>query len=117
MTVIGLAMRPVVAGAIMTIGPILRMLTRSMHDKDTRSALVQAAMTATSDAGLALVQQVNASFAQASERIRAGIPAAVQLAPAVVDDSDRIAARKRVGALVESLETRAYARNEQPGHA
>jgi hypothetical protein len=117
MTVIGLAMRPVVAGAVMTVGPILRMLTRSMHDKDTRGALVQAAMTATSDAGLALVQQVNASFAQASEQIRAGIPAAVEMTPVVVDDSERVAARERVVALVGGLETRVSNGDAQPGHS
>lgn len=103
MAVIGLAMKPLVAGAVMTIGPILRMLTRSLYDRETKDALLQAAMAATTDAGQAIERQVVATFASALDRINAAVPAPAQYEPPPVDDSARHAARDRVKALLESL--------------
>jgi hypothetical protein len=104
MTIIGLAMKPIVAGAMMTIGPILRMLTRNLYERDTRSALLQAAMAATMDAGQALESRVGAAFADALARIRAAVPAPSEPAMPVIDDSARTAARERVSALLAALQ-------------
>jgi hypothetical protein len=103
MTLIGLAMRPVVAGAVMTVGPILRMLSRGMIDKDTKAALLLAALAATSDAGHALEQQIAASFADAIAHIRGAAPAPAPMEPPPIDDSARLAARDNVQALLKSL--------------
>jgi Dynamin family len=103
MTLVGLAMRPVVAGAVMTVGPILRMLSRGMLDKDTKTALLQAARVATSDAGLALEQQVVASFAEAIARTHGAAPVASHVEPLTIDDGERLAARESVQALLGSL--------------
>ncbi len=103
MTVIGLTMKPVIAGAMMTIGPILRMLTRGMHDQNTKSALVQAAMAATIEAGQALEGQVGASCAELAQGIRAGIPEQKRQTEIVLDDSSRQESRARVAGLLNAL--------------
>src|SRR5207245_11427125 len=94
---------PVVAGAVMTVGPILRMLSRGMLDKDTKTALLQAARVATSDAGQALEQQVVASFADAIAHTRRAAPAARHVEPLTIDHGERLAARESVQVLLGSL--------------
>jgi hypothetical protein len=103
MTVIGLTMKPIVAGAMMTIGPILRMLTRGMYDQTTKGALVQAAMAATMEAGQALESQIDTSFAALTQGIRDGSPEPAPPVEMVLDDSGRRAARDRVAALIGAL--------------
>ncbi len=103
MTVIGLAMKPIVAGAMMTIGPILRMLTRGMYDQTTKGALVQAAMAATMEAGQALESQIEGSFAELTRGIRDGGPEPARPVAIALDDSSRIAARDRIAALIDGL--------------
>jgi hypothetical protein len=103
MTLVGLAMKPVVAGAVMTVGPILRMLSRGMIDKDTKAALLQAARIATSDAGLALEHQVDASFADAIAHVRGVTPRVEHAEPLTIDDSARQDARDKVQILLGLL--------------
>ena len=116
MTVIGLTMKPLVAGAMMTIGPILRMLTRGMYDQTTKSALVQAAMAATMEAGQALEGQIDASFEQLTHGIRAGSPEPAASAEIVLDDSARQEARDRVAAMLDALagHARGHGHGESP---
>jgi hypothetical protein len=114
MTVIGLTMKPIVAGAMMSIGPILRMLTRGMYDQTTKSALVQSAMAATMEAGQALEGQIDTSFADLTRGVREGSPEPTPQAEIVFDDSSRREARDRVSALVDALAQHAQGRGESP---
>jgi hypothetical protein len=75
-----------------------------MHDRDTRTALLQAAMAATTDAGDALEHQVRDTFEQFISRINSAIPAVQSPAPIEFDNSIRLAAITRVAALIASLD-------------
>ena len=104
MAVIGLAMRPVVTGAVMAIGPLLRMLSKDMREQDTRGALLHAAQAAVLDAGKLLESKTTEAFNAASAAVRAG----VQPAPTVQvhvweEDQQRVAARRHVAQLLGTL--------------
>jgi glutathione S-transferase len=85
-----------------------------MYDQTTKSALVQAAMAATMEAGQALEGQIDASFEQLTHGIRAGSPEPAASAEIVLDDSARQEARDRVAAMLDALA--GHARGHGHGH-
>ncbi len=105
LTVIGLTLRPIMSTAIMTVGPILRMLTRNLREQDERGALLGAARAATMQAATVLERQTAPAFAAATEAIRAQVLPAASAPPAqLVEDTERAAARRRVEALLHTLD-------------
>jgi hypothetical protein len=104
MAVIGLTLRGAIAGAVMTLGPILRSLTRDLRERDERSALVRRAEAATMEAGQSLERQIGETFATTIESVREAARPQVVVEPApLVQDTERPAARLRVEALVRLL--------------
>jgi hypothetical protein len=116
MTVAGLAMKPMVAAAVMTIGPLLRLLGRGLRERTTRETLLQAAMAATTEAGQAIEAQVTASFDQVLGSLRdpsldpASQPSA---AVAMVMAPGPEAARGRIAALRRGLDSYRARRADQ----
>jgi hypothetical protein len=104
MAVIGLTMRGVVAGAVMTLGPVLRMLTRDLRERDQRGALVRRAEAASIEAGQLLERQIAETFTTTIEAVRAAAqPTATVEAVPPMEDTARLAARERVETLLRAL--------------
>ncbi|HEY8283775.1 MAG TPA: dynamin family protein [Chloroflexota bacterium] len=103
LTVIGLTLRPIMSTMMMTLGPMLRMLTRQMREQDERGALVRAAQASVMQAAAILERQIAPAFTTATEALTlAGPPAP----PRLVETVDDSAGRARVEALLQSLDAR-----------
>jgi hypothetical protein len=106
MTLIGLVLKPMIAGLVMTVGPLMRYLSRNVRESDERGALLRSAEAGVLDTGQALERQVTATFAELIDTARAATPVPEPPGPAqIVDDPDRIAARERVALLQRRLDT------------
>lgn len=106
LTVIGLTLRPIMSTMMMTVGPLLRMLTRQMREEDERGALVRAAQVATMQTAGVLERQIAPAFAAAVETLRANAlppasPPPMQLGETTEDE----AGRARVAALLHTLDS------------
>ena len=105
MQTIGLVMHPIVTGAMMTLGPALRWLTRRVHEEDEHGTLLDAAQAATLEAGDALDHQIGLAFEGLAGALRATIPPerAIEQAPPL-EDTVRIEAQERLTRIAQALE-------------
>jgi hypothetical protein len=106
MTLVGLVLQPVMSVMVMTVGPILRYLSRNVREGDEHGALLRSAEAAVLEAGLALERQFTATFAELIDAVRAATPVPEAADPVLIaDDPDRTAARERVALLLRTLNT------------
>ncbi|MGH2347044.1 MAG: hypothetical protein ACRDG4_17595, partial [Chloroflexota bacterium] len=91
---------------MMTIGPLLRMLTRTTREQDERGALLRAAQAAVMQAAAVLERQIAPAFEGVCTTMRAGALPPTPTAPAALpEDTDGDAGRARVDALLSTLDT------------
>ena len=106
LTVIGLTLRPIMSTMMMTVGPILRMLTRGTREQDERGALLRAAQAAVMQAAGVLERQIAPAFEAVCTAIRAGaLPPGAGAPPALPEDTVGAAGRARVETLLYTLNT------------
>jgi hypothetical protein len=106
LTVIGLTLRPIMSTMMMTVGPLLRMLTRRTREEDERGALLRAAQAAVMQAAGVLERQIAPAFETVCTAIRASaLPAADIVQPALPEDTDGAIDRARVDTLLYTLNT------------
>jgi len=104
LTVIGLTLRPIMSTMMMTLGPMLRMLTRQMREQDERGALVRAAQASVMQAAAILERQIAPAFTAATEALVPGSLPAAFVPPKLAETVDDSAGRARVEALLQSLD-------------
>jgi len=106
LTVIGLTLRPIMSTMMMTIGPLLRMLTRTTREEDERGALLRAGQAAVMQAAGVLERQIAPAFEGVCTTIRTNALPPTPAAPAALpEDTDGEAGRARVDALVALLDS------------
>jgi GTPase SAR1 family protein len=106
LTVIGLTLRPIMSTMMMTVGPMLRMLTRRTREEDERGALLRAAQAAVMQAAGVLERQIAPAFETVCTAIRASaLPTAEVARPALPEDTDAAIDRARVDTLLYTLNT------------
>lgn len=104
LTVIGLTLRPIMSTMMMTLGPMLRMLTRQMREQDERGALVRAAQAATMQAATILERQIAPAFTAATEALGASSLPTPPPPPRLAEVPETGAGQARVEALLHTLD-------------
>jgi hypothetical protein len=106
LTVIGLTLRPIMSTMMMTVGPMLRMLTRRTREEDEHGALLRAAQAAVMQAAGVLERQIAPAFETVCTAIRASaLPPAEAPPPALPEDTDGAVGRARLDTLLYTLNT------------
>jgi hypothetical protein len=106
LTVIGLTLHPIMSTMMMTVGPMLRMLTRRTRDEDERGALLRAAQAAVMQAAGVLERQIAPAFETVCTAIRASaLPAGDIARPALPEDTGGAIDRARLDTLLYTLNT------------
>jgi hypothetical protein len=106
LTVIGLTLHPIMSTMMMTVGPMLRMLTRGTREQDEHGALLRAAQAAVMQAAGVLERQIATAFEAVCTAIRASVlPPGVDATPALPEDTDGAANRARLETLLYTLNT------------
>ncbi len=106
LTVIGLTLHPIMSTMMMTVGPMLRMLTRGTREQDERGALLRAAQASVMQAAGVLERQIAPAFETVCTAIRASaLPPSADATPALPEDTHGAADRARVDTLLYTLNT------------
>jgi GTPase SAR1 family protein len=106
LTVIGLTLHPIMSTMMMTVGPLLRMLTRGTREQDERGALLRAAQAAVMQAAGVLERQIAPAFETVCTAIRASaLPPSASAPPALPEDTEGEVDRARLETLLYTLNT------------